>query len=99
MLRSKLCFFTLACLVLFTPRTVESISGVVRLTVTPEQAVSLNPTLSDDGRVVVFESSAIFFAGGLNDSFHAMRADVRGDPPVFSDLARTRIVSPALSSD
>jgi uncharacterized protein (TIGR03437 family) len=71
----------------------------VRLTVTPEQALNLNPSLSDDGRVVVFESSANFFAGGVSDSFHAMRADVRGDPPVFSEIARTRIVSPALSGD
>ncbi|MFN2405402.1 MAG: lamin tail domain-containing protein [Pyrinomonadaceae bacterium] len=84
---------------MFTPRTVESISGVVRLTNTPEQAVNLNPSLSDDGKVVVFESSANFFAGGVNDSFHAMRVEVRGDPPVFTDVARTRIVSPALSSD
>ena len=101
MLRLKLCFLTLACffLFVFTPRRVESVAGVVRLTTTSEQAVNLNPSMSDDGRVVVFESSANFFAGGLNDSFHAMRVDVRGDPPVFADLARTRIVSPALSSD
>jgi uncharacterized protein (TIGR03437 family) len=81
------------------PRRVCSIAGVVRLTHTPEQAVSLNPSLSDDGRVVVFESSANFFSGGLNDAFHAIRVDVRGDPPVFVDLARTRIVSPALSGN
>jgi uncharacterized protein (TIGR03437 family) len=49
--------------------------------------------------VVVFESSANFFAAGLNDSFHAIRADVGGDPPVFVDLERTRIVTPALSAD
>jgi uncharacterized protein (TIGR03437 family) len=95
-----LCLLITACLVfLFSWKSAGSIAGVVRLTTTPEQAVNLNPSLSDDGRVVVFESSANFFAGGVNDSFHAMRVDVRGDPPVFADLARTRIVSPALSSD
>ena len=101
MLRFKLCFLTLACLLVsvLIPISVGSITGVVRLTATPEQAVNLNPSLSDDGKVVVFESSANFFAGGVNDSLHAMRVDVRGDPPVFTDLARTRIVSPALSSD
>ena len=101
MLRIKLCFLTVACLLVFIllPKSASSIAGVVRLTATPEQAVNLNPSLSDDGRVVVFESSADFFAGGVNDSFHAMRVDLRGDPPVFTDIARSRIVSPALSSD
>ena len=95
MLRLKLCFLTVVSLFLLTPQSVGSIAGVVRLTNTPEQAVNLNPSLSDDGKVVVFESSANFFAGGVNDSFHALRVDMRGDPPVFVDLARSRIVSPA----
>ncbi|HVF23562.1 MAG TPA: hypothetical protein VM941_10815, partial [Pyrinomonadaceae bacterium] len=101
MLRIKLCFLILACLLVCTliPKRVSSIAGVVRLTKTPQQALNLNPSLSDDGKVVVFESSANFFAGGVNDSFHAIRVDVRGDPPVFVDVGRTRIVSPALSSD
>src|SRR5690349_17590517 len=101
MLRFTVCFLTIAFL-LFAfsiPHHAHSNSNVVRLTTTPEPAVSLNPTLSDDGRVVVFESSANFWAAGLSDSFHAIRADVGGDPPVFVDLAGTRIVSPALSGD
>jgi len=61
--------------------------------------MNLNPSLSDDGRVVVFESSANFFGTGLSDSFHAFRVDVGGDPPVFVDVGKTRIVSPALSSN
>ena len=101
MLRLKLCFLTVAFLLVcsLNPERARSIEGVVRLTATAPQAVSLNPSLSDDGQVVVFESSANFFAGGLNDAFHAMRVDVRGDPPVFVDLGRTRIVSAALSGD
>src|SRR5688500_8587267 len=103
MLRIRFCFLSVASFLvlasIFVPKSVSSITGVVRLTTTAEQAVNLNPSLSDDGKVVVFESSANFFAGGVNDSFHAMRVDVRGDPPVFVDVARTRIVSPALSSD
>ena len=103
MLRLKVCFLTIAFLLfanlVFVPRSVSSNSNVVRLTATPEPAANLNPSLSDDGRVVVFESSANFFAGGLNDSFHAIRADVGGDPPVLVDVGRTRIVTPALSAD
>jgi uncharacterized protein (TIGR03437 family) len=83
---------------LYPPR-VRSNSNVVRLTTTPEQSLNLNPSLSDDGRVVVFESSANFFSAGPSDSFHAIRGDVGGDPPVFVDVGKTRIVSPALSAN
>jgi len=103
MLRIKVCFLTVAFLLcvnlFFISRQVSSNSNVVRLTTTPASAVNLNSSLSDDGRVVMFESPANFFAAGLNDSFHAIRAEVGGDPPVFVDAGRTRIVTPALSSD
>lgn len=103
MLRLKVCFLTVALflvtVLVWLPPRVNSNSSVVRLTTTTEQAMNLNSSLSDDGRVVMFESSANFFGTGLSDSFHAIRADVGGDPPVFVDLARTRIVSPALSAN
>lgn len=66
---------------------------LLQITNSPEQAVNLNPTLSDDGRVVVFESSAV------GDSFHAFRAELEGEKPVLTDIGSTRIVSPALSRD
>ena len=101
--RFRLCFLTLALpfviVAIWSPARVNSNSSVMRLTTTAEQAMNLNPSLSDDGRVVVFESSANFFGAGLSDSFHAIRVDVGGDPPVFVDLAKTRIVSPALSAN
>lgn len=108
MLRLKACFLTVAVILatLFTFLLgTSSQTSVVRVTHTPEQAVNLNPSLSDDGRVVFFESSANFVNGGaaagssLSSSFHAVRADVRGDPPLFQELGATRVVSPALSSD
>ncbi|HEY2963878.1 MAG TPA: lamin tail domain-containing protein [Pyrinomonadaceae bacterium] len=103
MLRFKVCFLTVvfllvAVLLLISP-SASSNWNLVRLTKTPEETVSLNPSLSDDGRVVVFESSANFFSAETSDGFHAIRADIRGDPPTFMDIGRTRIVSPALSSD
>jgi hypothetical protein len=59
MLRLKLCVLTVAFVLglglMVTPRAVRSESGVVRLTNTVEQAVNLNTSLSDYGRVVVFE--------------------------------------------
>ena len=66
---------------------------LLQITNSPEHAVNLNPTLSDDGRVLVFESSAV---GG---SFHAFRAELGGEVPVLTDIGNTRIVSPALSRD
>ncbi|HEY3581175.1 MAG TPA: lamin tail domain-containing protein, partial [Pyrinomonadaceae bacterium] len=102
MLRLKVCFLTVALflvtVLVWAPRRASSNSSVVRLTTTAEQAMNLNPSLSDDGRVVVFESSANFFSAEPSDGFHAIRADVAGDPPVFVDLAKTRMISPALSA-
>src|SRR5262245_42774762 len=103
MLRLKACFLTVVFLLagvsfFIAPKT-RSSASVVRVTQTAEQAVNLNPSLSDDGRVVVFESSANFAAGGLNSSFHAVRADLRGEPPGFNEIGATRVVSPALSGD
>ena len=66
---------------------------LLQITNSPEQAVNLNPTLSDDGRVVVFESSAV------GNSFHAFRAELDGELPLLTDIGSTRIVSPALSRD
>ena len=75
----------------------QSTANLTQLTNTPEHAVSLNPSLSDDGRVVVFESSADLVRGGPSSSFHAFRAGLDG--PTFREIGSTRAVSPALSSD
>ncbi len=69
-----------------------------RLTTTPEQALNLNPTLSDDGRVVVFESSANLLGSGMNGSFHGFQVDL-AEPSRFVDLSSTRMIAPALSHD
>ena len=82
----------------FGPALTPSVSVLTRITNTPEQALNLNPTLSDDGRMVVFESSANTLGGG-GPSFQAFRADVSGLAPSFVSIGSTRAVSPALSSD
>ena len=103
MLRLKSFFLTLVILLVaisfLDPRRASSNSNLVRLTKTPAENLSLNPSLSDDGRTVMFETSANFFSDGPSNSFHAIRADVRGDPVTFTDLGSTRMVSPSLSSD
>lgn len=72
---------------LFVP---QSSATLTRLTNTSEHALNLNPTLSDDGKTVVFESSA-------GESFHAVRMDLA--TAAGTELASTRAVCPAVSRD
>src|SRR6185295_17515582 len=99
MLRLTFCFLIASFLLLVNSgfRRVESFANLTRLTNTPEHALNLNPSLSDDGKVVVFESSTDLAETGATSSFHAIR-DELGAPP-FSEIGATRAVSPALSSD
>ncbi|HKP83674.1 MAG TPA: lamin tail domain-containing protein [Pyrinomonadaceae bacterium] len=93
MLRLTTCFLITSFLFignsLFRPQP-ASVLSLTRLTVTAEQALNLNPTLSDDGKIVAFESTA-------DSSFHAVRADLNGE--VFEEIGRTRAVSPAMTTD
>jgi Tol biopolymer transport system component len=93
MLRLTTCFLITSFLFignsLFGPQP-ASVLSLTRLTVTAEQALNLNPTLSDDGKIVAFESSK-------DSSFHAVRADLNGS--VFEEIGGTRAVSPAMTSD
>lgn len=76
------------------PARVQSFATVTRLTNTPEHALNLNPTLSDDGRTIVFESSADLANTG-DVSFHLLRADLSS----FAEIGSTRAVCPAMSGD
>jgi uncharacterized protein (TIGR03437 family) len=103
MLRLTACFlitgflFIVICSV--GPDSAQSFATLTRLTNTPEHALNLNPTLSDDGRTVVFESSADLANTGQSASFHALRADPAADFPSFAELGATRAVCPAVSGD
>ncbi|HJP92449.1 MAG TPA: lamin tail domain-containing protein [Pyrinomonadaceae bacterium] len=92
--------FLIAILVFspFIGPRVESDPILTRLTNTAEHATNLNPTLSDSGDVVVFESSADLSGGGESSSFHVFRADLAHDGG-FTSIASGRAISPAVSSD
>lgn len=98
MLRLVVCFLITGFLIVINVCSWagESVAGLTRLTNTPEHAMNLNPTLSDDGKVVVFESSANLAGTGANSSFHAVRAELDS---TFTEIGATRAVCPALSSD
>ena len=100
MLRLTACFLIAFCLFIVSlivgPPSVQSTSTLTRLTNTLEHSLNLNPTLSDNGRVVVFESSADLLGSG-STSFQTFSADLEGQ--AFSAIGTTRAISPALSSD
>ncbi|MDQ3918282.1 MAG: hypothetical protein M3348_07375, partial [Acidobacteriota bacterium] len=69
-----------------------------RVTLTPRGALNLNPSLSGDGRVLAFESSADL--AGLHEGagFRLFAADA-AEPTSFEELSHTRAPAPALSQD
>jgi len=99
MLRLTACFLIAALLFIvnsiFGPRT-ALVANLTRITFTAEHVVNLNPTLSDDGKVLAFESSADLAGTGGNSSFHALSFNLSGP---FHEIGSTRAVSPALTSD
>src|SRR5947209_8439560 len=70
-----------------------------RITTTPEQALNLNPTLSGDGRQVVFESTENLAQADGAASFHALRFALDDAAPAFVQLAASRAIAPSLSQD
>src|SRR5215204_5305455 len=97
MLRLTFCFLVVVFLFTVPFLFVQSSAELTRLTNTPEHAINLNPTLSDNGQVVIFESSADLSGAVENSSFHTFAADLSVDG--FRNLGNTRAVSPAVSSD
>jgi uncharacterized protein (TIGR03437 family) len=77
------------------PGSAQAFVTVTRLTNTPDQTLSLNPTISDDGRTIVFESSADLANSGRGPSFHLLRSNLSS----FVEIGATRAVCPAMSGD
>src|SRR6185369_14065716 len=83
---------------------VQSFATVSRLTNTPEQVLNLNPTISDDGRTIVFASredlvgrnadrnSEIFLFDGLKLSQLTQTSEGNSQPSISSD-GRTVVFS------
>jgi uncharacterized protein (TIGR03437 family) len=77
-------------------KTAETIR---RLTNTPEQSLNLNPILSDDASVVVFESTSDLADVGGNNTFHAVRSDVSTQSVTFEEIANSRAASASISAN
>ncbi|HEX8652981.1 MAG TPA: lamin tail domain-containing protein [Pyrinomonadaceae bacterium] len=70
-----------------------------RITTTTEEGVSLNPSLSGDGRRIAFESTEDLARVGGSDSFRALRATLTNTAVTFIQMGATRAVAPAISQD
>jgi uncharacterized protein (TIGR03437 family) len=68
------------------------------VTITGEEVLNLNPSLSGDGRFIAFESTADLAEAGGN-GFHALRADLLSEPLTLTQLGNSRSVTPAISQD
>src|SRR4029079_3503331 len=87
---------SLALIGLHPTRSAQTLRQVTH---SPEQALNLNPILSDDGRIIVFESTADLVNQATSTSFHTYRANVTNDASAFQEIARSRSGSSSLSSD
>src|ERR1051325_3005772 len=74
-------------------------SPLRRITNTTEEGISLNPSISGDGRVLAFESTEDIAHAGGAESFRAIRANISVDPPTFLQMGATRAPAPAIAQD
>ncbi|MEP6921200.1 MAG: lamin tail domain-containing protein [bacterium] len=95
-----LCFVvvTLPVFLVGAGRT-DSTSPLHRLTNTSEEILNLNPSISGDGRFVVFESTSNPEGAGGGTGFHALRAELSAETATVVQLALSRAVAAAISQD
>jgi len=96
--------FFLALLAMVVPclmvwQSARTESPLRRITNTSEEGISINPSLSGDGRMVAFESTENIAGAGGSESFRAIRANVAVDPASFLQMGATRAPAPAISQD
>jgi uncharacterized repeat protein (TIGR01451 family) len=97
-LAALLCLGLVLC-ALTMPSASSQQGGLRRVTTTTEEGLSLNPSLSGDGRRIAFESTEDIAHAGGSDHFRAIRADISTEPTTFVQMAGARAVSPAISQD
>ncbi len=100
--RPRILVFLLACAAAVSfvcLRQTQSQSGLRRITNTTEEGISINPSLSGDGRILAFESTEDVAGASGTDHFRAIRANISVDPPTFFQMGGTRAVAPGISQD
>ena len=74
-------------------------SPLRRITNTSEAGISINPSISGDGRIVGFESTEDIAGAGAGEGFRAIRANLDIDPATFLQMGAMRAPAPAISQD
>ena len=69
-----------------------------RVTTTSDEVLNLNPSLSGDGRFLIFEST-FDLAGTGGHGFHALLADLDSRPVSLSEIGSARAVAAAISQN
>jgi len=90
----------LICLVtvLFFVRHAQPFAPLVQVTTTAEQSLNLNPIISDDGNVLVFESNSNL-GSGSQTSFHTIRTNISGVGLTLDEIAPSRSNAATLSGN
>jgi Tol biopolymer transport system component len=73
--------------------------GLRRITVTSEEDININPTISGNGRSIAFESTENLGSASTADVFRAIRADIEFAPAEFVQISASRGAAPGISQD
>lgn len=95
---TSLVLATLLLVFIYSSRS-GSTAQLRRVTNTSGEVLNLNPSLSGDGLVAAFESTANLTGASGGNVFRAIRADLSSDPVVFTQISMSRAVTPAVSQD
>src|ERR1700682_4925644 len=87
------------CIAGLWPRLSHSDNLLSRITHTNEGRLSLNPSISGEGRHVAFESTEDLASAGGANSFRAFQAGLATKPAEFLQIALSRAVAPGISQD
>jgi len=74
-------------------------SALRRITSTAEESISINPSLSGDGRRLAFESTANIAGADGSAAIRFLRAELTGNAQAFEQLGATRAPASAISQD
>ena len=101
MVRHAILFFVITCvaLVCFASFEGQSQSTLRRITITTDEGVNINPSVSGDGRIIAFESTEDVAGAGGSDGFRAIRVNISVDPATAFQMGPARAVAPAVSQD
>jgi len=99
MLRKLFLPASLACFLLLWPELTRSDSTIRRVTFTTETSFNLNPAVSGDGSVVIFESSADIAGVGGEPRLRIIQAALGIEQHLYIQIARSRSPGSSITND